>query len=114
MHKPFTLTPAQIARQREDQRLSATVECVGFVVQTIVTNNDGHVSYQHSPIYRTREQAERIAAKVGKRQPWERSIERRVEIANTAFPLADVLEGKATCWEAYLASEAGLARKEAA
>lgn len=57
----------------------------GFIVLTTITDNDGRESYQHSQIYRTREQAEKIASVTRKPKLWEASVVRTVQECRTYF-----------------------------
>ncbi len=93
-------------REREDARLAAPIPCVGFCVVTAITDNIGRVTYQHSPIYRSEADALDICTGNMPRQlhVWERSIARTVQPCRTCFPLSDVLAGKATRWDDYVAS----------
>lgn len=87
----------------EAERLAAPVDCVGWVVLTTTTGNNGHASYQHSPIYRRLEDAEQIKD-AGHRElkPWERDRTRTVQPVCTAFSFGDVLAGNAERWGDYL------------
>lgn len=57
----------------------------GYVVVTTITDGDGHETVQHSPIYRTRARAEKIASVTRSPKVWERNIERTVRECRTAF-----------------------------
>lgn len=90
----------------EQYRLAAPVKCIGFLVRTAITDGDGKVSPQHSPIYHTKLKAEQVAATGRtKLHCWERKIERTVEECETSFPLSDVLAGRAMRLSDWRAAE---------
>ncbi len=76
---------AKAIRRAEEAR---TVESTGYLIVTTVTDNIGRETFQHSQIYRTREQAEKIAAVSRPLKVWERKIERTVRECRTRFPIA--------------------------
>ncbi len=90
------------ARQAD---LTTPVDCVGYVVETAITDSFGITRYQTGSIKRRLEDAAQIAAMPVKHLPHE-TVTRSVVKVRTCFPMADVLAGNATRYELEVESRA--------